>query len=198
MFHFRIRDWLSVLFYRLLAPAFGSLSGSARIVWPLRIFGARYLHMAPGSTLQYGAYVAILPPSGETAELRIGPGTMIGNHAHLVCTRQVVFGRDVLVADRVFIADNAHEFTDPGMPVLKQGLRQLADVHIGDGAWIGENVAIIGASVGRNAVIGANSVVTRDIGDHVVAVGAPAVPIRRFCAETRTWRPTLPDGSFRE
>lgn len=154
--------------------------------------------MGPGSTLQYGAYVAILPPAGETAELRIGAGTMIGNHAHLVCTRKVEFGRDVLVADRVFIADNAHAYADPSTPVLKQGLRQLADVTIGDGAWIGENVAIIGASIGRNSVIGANSVVTRDIADHVVAAGAPAVPIRRYCPGTGSWRPTNPDGSFRQ
>lgn len=197
MIHFRLRDWVSVLFYRLLSPFFGTLGKGARIVWPLRIHGARHLHMEPGSTLQYGAYVAILP-GAEGAELRIGSGTMIGNHAHLVCTRRIVFGREVLVADRVFVADNGHAYADPTRPILAQGLEQLAEVHVGDGAWIGENVAIIGASVGRNAVIAANSVVTRDIPDRTVAAGAPAVPIRRWCEARGEWRRTRPDGSFVE
>ncbi len=197
MLHFRLRDWISILLYRLLAPFFGTLGKGARIVWPLRIHGARHLFMEQGSTLQYGAYVAILPASGS-AELRIGAGTMIGHHAHLVCTRRIVFGREVLVADRVFVADNSHEYADPARPVLAQGLRQLREVHIGDGAWIGENVAIIGASVGRNAVIAANSVVTRDIPDRTVAAGAPAVPIRRWCEARGEWRRTSPDGRFVE
>lgn len=196
MIHFRLRDWVSVLLYRLLAPFFGSLGKGARIVWPLRIHGARYLHVEAGATLQYGAYVAVLPPAGQVAELRIGPGTMIGNHAHLVCTRKITFGREVLVADRVFVADNGHRYADPTRPILAQGLTQLADVHVGDGAWIGENVAIIGARVGRNSVIAANSVVTRDIPDLTVAAGAPAVPIRRWCEASRAWRRTAPDGSF--
>lgn len=196
MIHFRLRDWVSVLIYRLLAPLFGSLGRGARIIWPLRIFGARFVHLEEGATLQYGAYVAVLPQGGSLAELRIGAGTMIGNHAHLVCTRRIVFGRQVLVADRVFVADNGHAYTDPTRPILAQGLEQLAEVHVGDGAWIGENVAIIGARVGRNSVIAANSVVTRDIPDRTVAAGAPAVPIRRWCEASRAWRRTAPDGSF--
>jgi acetyltransferase-like isoleucine patch superfamily enzyme len=196
MIHFRLRDWVSVLMYRLLAPFFGSLAKGARIVWPLRIYGARFLHLEAGATLQYGAYVAVLPKAGDVAELRIGAGTMIGNHAHLVCTSRIRFGRDVLVADRVFVADNGHVYADPTRPILAQGLEQLAEVDVGDGAWIGENVVIIGASVGRNAVIAANSVVTRDIPDRTVAAGAPAVPVRRWCEETSAWRRTAPDGSF--
>ncbi len=196
MVQFRLRDWVSVLLYRMLAPWFGHLGRGARIIWPLRIYGARHFYLEAGATLQYGAYVAVLPRDGEPAELRIGAGSMIGNHAHLVCTRRVVFGRHVLVADRVFVADNVHEYADPERPVLMQGLRQLADVSIGDGSWIGENVAIIGASVGRHAVVAANAVVTRDIPDLTVAAGSPAVPIRRWCPETRSWRRTTPDGNF--
>jgi acetyltransferase-like isoleucine patch superfamily enzyme len=45
-------------------------------------------------------------------------------------------------------------------------------------------------------VIGANSVVTRDIPDYCVALGAPAVPVRRYCADSSRWRPTHADGAF--
>jgi acetyltransferase-like isoleucine patch superfamily enzyme len=58
---------------------------------------------------------------------------------------------------------------------------------IGDGSWIGENACIIGAHVGKNCVIGANAVVTSDIPDYSVAVGVPAVVIKRFDAPSKMW-----------
>jgi acetyltransferase-like isoleucine patch superfamily enzyme len=61
------------------------------------------------------------------------------------------------------------------------------EVIIGSGSWIGENVCIIGASVGRNSVIGCNSVVTKDIDDYCIAVGSPARVIKRFDFNTRQW-----------
>jgi acetyltransferase-like isoleucine patch superfamily enzyme len=48
-------------------------------------------------------------------------------------------------------------------------------------------VSIIGANVGKNSVIGANSVVTSDIPDYSVAVGAPAKVIKRFNQDTKRW-----------
>lgn len=196
MIHFRIRDYLSALFYRLLAPCFGRLGRGARIVWPLRIVGARFCHFEAGCTLQYGAYVAVLTDLSPAPVFRVGPGTMIGDHAHIIVTGRVELGAKVLVADRVFIADNRHEYADPDRPVLDQGLRQLGEVHIGDGAWIGENAVISGCRIGKGCVIGANSVVSRDIPDHCVAAGSPARVIKRFCRDRRAWLDTDADGEF--
>jgi acetyltransferase-like isoleucine patch superfamily enzyme len=46
---------------------------------------------------------------------------------------------------------------------------------------------VIGCTIGRNCVIGANAVVTTDIPDYCVAVGAPAKVIRRWNAQTKEW-----------
>ena len=194
MLHFRIRDYLSVLFYRLLAPFFGRFGKGVRIVRPLRIFGARFCEFGDDSVLQYGAYVAVLKIHEHAPVLRIGARTQIGNFSHIVCTSRVEFGEGVLTADRLFVSDNGHEFADPDVPIRDQGLRQLAEVHIGDGAWIGENVCISGASIGRNSVIASNSVVTRDIPDLCVAAGAPARIVRRYCQTRKAWRRTDADG----
>lgn len=196
--HFRIRDYISVLLYRVLAPWFGKLGRRARIVWPLRIVGARYCYFERGSTLQYGAYVAVLTDLNPDPAFEVGAGTMIGNHAHIIVTRRVRIGERALIADRVFIADNRHEFADPATPVLDQGLRQLGDVEIGDGTWIGENVVISGCRIGRNCVVGANSVVADDVPDHCVVVGAPARIIRRLDAQSGCWRATDAAGAIVE
>ncbi|MEM6474693.1 MAG: acyltransferase [Pseudomonadota bacterium] len=198
MLHFRVRDYLSILFYRLLGPLFGSMGRGVRIVRPLRIFGARYCRFGDASVLQYGAYVLALKEHDEAPELIIGARTMIGNHAHIVATKRVEFGEGVLTADRLFVSDNRHTFEDPSVPVRDQGITQLSEVHIGDGTWIGENVCISGASIGRQCVIGANSVVTKDIPDHCVAAGAPARITKRYCDNRRGWFPTDSRGEFRE
>jgi len=61
-------------------------------------------------------------------------------------------------------------------------------VHIGEGTWLGTNVVIVGSiSVGKQCVIGANSVVTKDIPDYSVAVGIPAKVIKRYDFEQQQW-----------
>ncbi|MBA2919768.1 acyltransferase [Sphingomonas sp. MAH-20] len=196
MIHFRIRDLISVLFYRLLAPFFGTFGRRVRIVFPLRIWGARHFHLGDDVTLQYGAYIAVLRDHERNPRLEIGQGTMVGNHAHIVCTQHVAIGTRVLIADRVFISDNGHEYRDPSRAILDQGQYRMGLVAIGDGSWIGENAVILGCRIGRNCVIGANSVVTRDIPDFCVAIGSPARIVRRYHPATDSWRPTDRSGQF--
>jgi len=198
MLHFRVRDFLSILFYRLFGGVFGSMGKRVRIVRPLRIFGARYCHFEDEAVLQFGAYVAALKEHAQPPVFKVGARTMIGNHAHIVATKRVEFGHSVLTADRLFVADNRHTFEDPATPVRDQGLTQLAEVFIGDGSWIGENVCISGASVGAHCVIAANSVVTRDIPDLCVAAGAPARIVKRFCKQRQGWYRTDNQGAFCE
>jgi acetyltransferase-like isoleucine patch superfamily enzyme len=196
MIHFRLRDYCSVLVYRLLGGAFAQFGRRVRVVWPLRIIGSRFVRLEDDVTVQVGAYIEALQLGETVPRLTIRRGTRIGNHLHLICTRHIEIGAQVLIADRVYIADNRHEYADVNLPIMQQPLRQLADVEIGDGTWICENVCILGCRIGRNCVIGANSVVTRDIPDYCVALGAPAVPVRRYCAQSRRWRPTHADGAF--
>jgi acetyltransferase-like isoleucine patch superfamily enzyme len=198
MSYYRIRDYVSVLLYRLLAPAFGGFGRGVRIVWPLRIVGCRFVELSDRVTLHYGAYVAVLPGSTAAPRFSIGTGSVIGNHSHIIATRRIAIGTSVLIADRVYIADNRHGYEDPGRPVMEHALVQLADVNIGDGSWIGENVCIIGCSIGRHCVIGANSVVTRSVPDFCVAVGSPAVVVKRYCERTGSWLRTDAAGGFIE
>ena len=58
-------------------------------------------------------------------------------------------------------------------------------MSIGDNSWIGNHAAIIGCSVGRHCVVGANAVVTRDVPDYCVVAGSPARIIKRYDALAR-------------
>jgi serine acetyltransferase len=112
--------------------------------------------------------------------LRIGDGTSIGRFAQINAWRSVTIGRNVLIADRVFISDADHNYSDPSTPICEQGDAFIGPVTLRDGCWIGIGAVILpGVTVGRNAVVGANAVVTRDVPDCAVVGGVPAKIIKQ-------------------
>jgi acetyltransferase-like isoleucine patch superfamily enzyme len=145
-----------------------------------------------------GGWLACMPlgDRNDPPTLRIGSGTYIGRYCHIYSTGFIEIGKKVLIADKVYIADNLHGYEDVERPVIDQPVRTIHPVWIGDGAWLGENVCVIGARVGRNAVVAANAVVTRDIPDFCVAAGIPAVIIKRYDPDRRRWGKTDAEGKF--
>lgn len=107
--------------------------------------------------------------------LRIGDGTYIGRFAHINAWRDVEIGTQVLIADRVFISDCAHQYRDRTRPIALQEDPFLGPVRLHPGCWIGVGAVILpGVTIGRNAVVGANAVVTQDVPDFAVVGGIPA------------------------
>ena len=112
--------------------------------------------------------------------LCIGDGTYIGRFAHINAWRNVRIGNNVLIADRVFISDSSHDF-DPAMPVRLQGDSFIGSVELKEGCWIGIGAVILpGVTIGRNAVVGSNAVVTKSVPDYTVVAGIPARVIRQL------------------
>jgi len=113
--------------------------------------------------------------------LHICDGAYIGRFAHINAWRDVKIGNNVLIADRVFISDCGHQYGDKNIPVAQQDDPFLGAVHLRDGCWIGIGAVILpGVTVGRNAVVAANAVVTQDIPDHAVAAGVPASIVKQL------------------
>ncbi|WP_236673095.1 acyltransferase [Flavobacterium tagetis] len=155
------------------------------------------ISIGKGVSVAYKTWLAAVPHTNEEkCELVIGNGSSIGNFNHIYATKSIIIGENVLTADKVYISDNLHEYEDINVPIIHQHIRQIGTVVIGDGTWIGENVCIIGVKIGKNCVIGANSVVTKDIPDYCVVVGSPSYVIKRFCFDTNEWRKTNKMGDF--
>ena len=164
---------------------------------PLKIGGSENIIIGNNVFIGYKTWIASIPISITSGSiLQIGDGANIGHFNHIYATHKIIIGNNVLTADKVYISDNIHGFDNVTLPIKNQPIQQKNDVYIGDGSWLGENVCVIGARIGRNCVIGANSVVTRNIPDYCVAVGAPAKIIKRYNYEINQWEKTKPDGSF--
>ena len=180
--------------YSLQFQHFGSKSC---IVSPLHLNGKENISIGNSVYVGYKTWLAALPLTGEKeCSLILDDGVTIGHFNHIYATKRIVLERDVLTADRVYISDNLHGYSDINTPIRKQPIIQHGEVIIGEGSWLGENVCVLGAKIGKHCVIGANSVVTKDIPDYCVVVGIPARIIRRYDFETRTWRKTNPQGEF--
>mgnify|MGYP002375946327 FL=1 len=148
--------------------------------------------MTCGRGCRFEAY----PPSGEGVVLRIGDDVQINDYVHITASESVVLEDRVLLASRIYISDTSqgdYSADAPGAqsdPETTAKDRPLATkpVLIRQNAWLGEGVCVLpGVTIGRNAIVGANSVVTKDVPDNTIVAGNPARPIRAWDPATRRW-----------
>lgn len=186
---FRLRNILSRITFRLtLAPFLKSCGRSSVIVRPWGIEGVGNIFLGKGVFVAEAATLAAAGLAGSAQpELRIGDGCRLGRSNHIYATRQIVIEDSVLTAGNVYIADNSHSYDHPDLPIRDQPIKQLNAVRIGAGSWLGQNVCVIGASIGKGCVIGANSVVLSDIPDNCIAVGSPARVVRKYDTLSKVW-----------
>jgi acetyltransferase-like isoleucine patch superfamily enzyme len=183
--------------YPVYKMLFGKIGAGTRLINPM-INGHKRIFLGSHVYIRNQTWLAADPVTGDTnCRLTIGDGTYVGNFCHFYATSKIEIGKKVLFADKVYLSDNLHSYKNIELPVMDQPVQQVNAVLIGDGAWIGENVCIIGASVGKNSVVGANAVVTKNIPDYCVAVGAPAIIIKRYDFELKEWRSTDATGNFK-
>jgi len=169
------------------APArrFGAFGqGSLLCFPPGAVYNERYIHI--GSHTIIGPYVSLsagMAPGQEMVSdpvVRIGDRTMIGRGSHIVGHFSVEIGDDIQTGPYIYVTDQNHVYEDPDTPVGRQWPVEKK-VSIGSGSWLGTGVVVLpGATIGRNAVIGAGSVVTGEVPDHAVAVGSPARVVKRY------------------
>jgi len=126
---------------------------------------------------------------GTKRTLFIGDNCEMGDMTHIVAHDKVEIGNNVLIASKCFISDTNHgkyKGHNQDSPMTEPNKRELVSspVKIGNNVWIGENVVILaGAQIGDGCIVGANSVVSKEIPDGSMVVGNNRV-IRRFCLAT--------------
>ena len=135
--------------------------------------------------------VATEDPTGEPV-IVIDDNCTIGSGSIISAKNRIHLERDVLVGQQVIMLDHNHEYEDITIPVREQGVTEGGKIRIGQGCWIGRGAAIIcprgELTIGRNCVVGINSVVMGSVPDYSVVFGSPAAIIRQYDPETRTWR----------
>jgi acetyltransferase-like isoleucine patch superfamily enzyme len=115
------------------------------------------------------------------AEIVIGEGCFLNRNTMIAAQGRVAIGDHTMLANNCFVGDAEHRFDDSEQPVTWQGFTSKGPVEIGPNCWFGVNCVVTsGVRIGERCVIGANSVVNRDLPDRVIAAGSPAKQIREI------------------
>jgi acetyltransferase-like isoleucine patch superfamily enzyme len=191
---------LRALCYRLIL----SMEGVVAIEPGVRLRYASEIALGRGTYLDQGVYIHATPGGVRIgrdcfvmhhAELHvynfrdlphafisIGDRSLVGEFCVLRGQGGISIGDDVYLAPLVQVLAINHTFDDPGRPISQQPI-SARGIVIEDGCWIGGGAIILdGVRVGRNSVVGAGAVVTRDVAPYTVVAGNPARTIRTLAA----------------
>lgn len=127
------------------------------------------VHLHRGTALQ----------TGKGGSITIGAATHIQPRCQISAYKgSVDIGKRGEIAPNCGFYPYAHNFL-PGIPIRRQPLKSKGDIIIGDDVWLGFGVIVLdGVHIGNGAIVGAGSVVTKDIPENCIAVGNPAHVIK--------------------
>ncbi len=170
------------LFSLMISGGFARFGTKSIIIPPVRLEGEGRIEIGSYVYLARGAWIQTLPDGeNKSSALVIGDYTSAAGPCVISAMRSVVLEDHVLLASNIYVSDHTHRYDRAGIPVKLQGVTRIEPVLIKTGAWIGNNAVICpGVTIGKGAVVGANSVVNRDVPDFSIAAGAPARVIKTF------------------
>ena len=174
----------------------------ARLIrFPFDIRGKKYIKYGKNFTTGVGCRIEAYNFNNRISDrknpqLIIGNNVQINDYVHLSCAESVIIEDNVLIASKVYVSDLNHgnysslknlEHSCPD-EIVKDRKIFTKPVKICQNTWLGENVAVLsGVTIGKNSIIGANSVISKNIPENCIAVGNPAKVIKKYNFETRRW-----------
>lgn len=153
----------------------------------IRRGAAPYIYLGDNVSLAQDVWLNIpyeaSPPVKGCPVIKIGNGVAIGRRCTISGINRIEIGEKALFGPNVFVTDHSHNFENPTIPIMDQGVTKGGTIIIEEGCWFGYNSAVIShrgreVRIGRNTVIGANAVVTKSCPPNSVLVGIPARNIR--------------------
>lgn len=117
-------------------------------------------------------------------ELSIGHNSSIRDDGHITCCNKILIGNGVRIGPKVLITDNSHGASTRELLELNPIERPLfskGPVIIEDNVWIGEKASVMpNVKIGKGAIVGANSVVTKDVSSYSIVGGNPARVLKQL------------------
>ncbi|MEO6176098.1 MAG: acetyltransferase [Flavobacterium circumlabens] len=183
---------INLLFSLVYTKLFFSTARLIRL--PFDIRNKKNINVGTGLTTGFGCRIEAYPQNSNNKEVLVfGKNVEINDYVHIAAGEKIIIGDNVLIASKVFISDLNHgnyKGDDQDSPLSLPNSRKLSTspIVIKDNVWIGEGVCVMsGVTIGLGCVVGALSVVTKDLPDFSIAVGAPAKVIKTFDFDKNEW-----------
>lgn len=187
---FKFFWFLRGFFYKPFLGRFGLLSYLGR---PIFIGGFKRIYIGDRVRIFPGARIEVI---GKDASIVFEGNISIGQNLHVTSGTNLVIGKNTTFAENVFITSIEHSYEDIGVHIMRQP-NKVKETRIGENCFVGFGAVIqAGTILGKQCIVGANSVVRGHFPDYCVIVGAPARIVKRYNPQTEQWEKTKPDGSF--
>jgi len=167
----------------------GMFNGGGIIMPRIHVIGGKYITIGEKTYIGKSSTISARDQYGDqtfTPSIKIGNQCGFGESTHITAINKIVIGDGVLLGNFVIITDNAHgggeHFKDQLLlPPICRPLYSKGPVIIEDNVWIGDKATILpGVTIGKGAIVGANSVVTKNVPESVVVGGSPAKIIKKI------------------
>jgi acetyltransferase-like isoleucine patch superfamily enzyme len=167
----------------LYAPFFGKMGMPSYLGKPIFLKGIGNVFI--------GKKVRIFPhlrlETLNDGTIHIEDDTVISQNVHITSAGKLEIGKSCHILGNVFITNIDHDYTEIGKHIVNQKIN-IKDTIIGDHCFIGMGAAIMaGTMLGKQCIVGANSVVRGNFPDYCVIVGSPAKIVKRYNFETQIW-----------
>lgn len=176
----------SQLKYKMLMHGFGHKS---RIIKPMLISNHKHISVGNNVIIRDGIRLEVVDPQSDIV-IKIGNNVNIEQYVHIVARCYISIGNNVSITGGCSIVDVVHPYNDVSA-ANKIGDRiqdVCMPVIIGDGSFIGFGTHINpGVTIGRNCIVGARSVVTKNVDDYSVVAGNPAKIIKKYNFYKHVW-----------
>lgn len=128
---------------------------------------------------------------GDNSKIEIQENVAIGQNVHITSASKLIIGKNTTILANTFITNIDHEYEEIGKHILDQPM-SIKETTIGENCFVGIGVAIqAGTILGKQCVVGANSVVRGKFPDYCVIVGAPAKIVKKFNFDTQRWEKVI-------
>ena len=183
----RLNRFMNRLIWSSYKSTFKSVGEKTSCGSGLSVYGGKYIkigdHFSGGDNLCMECWDSYKNSGKQySPELIIGDNVTFTSDTQISCFDKVVIGDNCLLGRYVYISDNTHgksNYSDLDIPPIERELSSKGSVIIGKNVWIGRCSTILsGVTVGDNAIIGANSVVNKDVPANAVVAGVPAKIIK--------------------
>jgi acetyltransferase-like isoleucine patch superfamily enzyme len=156
----------------------------------VQIIGRSCVQIGTNSVLSQDCWLNVNHRNRIHTSIKIGNNCFIGRRNFFSSGNKISLGDYVLTANDCHFLGSSHIINDPNKPYITSGTTDSDTITIGDNTFLGANVRVLGnVIVGHGCVIGACSIVMHDIPPFSIAIGSPAIVIKRYSFHHKKWIP---------
>lgn len=186
------KKWCGYVWFLYNKHAFGNFGINSVLYRPQKITNKNHIYIGDHVSFDKDLRMEAICTKGNqtfSPHLEIGSYTHAEQRCQIFCANSVSIGNHVIISSDVFITDVSHEYRNIKLDILEQPL-SVGSTVIGDYCFIGTGVKIIKpVHIGEHVIIGANTVIHKNIPSYCIVAGNPAHIIKKYNFQTGKWEP---------